>query len=145
MSIATQRTSIQTQRTPEQKRVTITSKRQLTIPQKFYSALGFEREAICTLGDGMLIIQPASYEPGGGEFAEQILTDLIAEGYSGQDLLDEFKTRQAKIRPAVEVMLEAAKAAANEVGEYYSFDDVFGADDEEDDVLATVDVLAPEE
>ena len=114
---------------PEQKRVTITSKRQFTIPQKFYSELGFDREAVCTMGDGMLIIQPASHVSGGGEFAEQILTDLIAEGFSGQELLDEFKTRQAKVRPAVEAMLEAAKATASGTGEYSTYDDIFGSEE----------------
>ena len=110
---------------PEQKKVTITSKRQFTIPQKFFTELGFDREAICTLGDGMLIIEPAKSE-NGGEFAEQILADLIAEGYSGQDLLSEFKSRQSKVRPAVEKMLKTAKDAANGIGEYYSYEDVFG-------------------
>ena len=116
-----------TVRKPEQKRVTITSKRQFTIPQKFYTELGFDREAICTIGNGMLIIQPAAHVSGGGEFAEQILSDLIAEGFSGQELLDEFKTRQAKVRPAVEALLEAAKAAASGTGEYSTYDDIFGA------------------
>ena len=110
---------------PEQKKVTITSKRQFTIPQKFFTELGFDREAVCTLGDGMLIIEPAKSE-NGGEFAEQILADLIAEGYSGQDLLSEFKSRQSKVRPAVEKMLKTAKDAANGIGEYYSYEDVFG-------------------
>ena len=116
-------------RVPEQKRVTITSKRQFTIPQKFYTELGFGREAICTLGEGMLIIKPASNISGGGEFAEQILSDLIAEGLSGQELLDEFKSRQAKVRPAVETMLEAAKAAALGSGEYSTYDDIFGSEE----------------
>ena len=110
---------------PEQKKVTITSKRQFTIPQKFFTELGFDREAVCTLGDGMLIIEPAKSE-NGGEFAAQILADLIAEGYSGQDLLSEFKSRQSKVRPAVEKMLKTAKDAANGIGEYYSYEDVFG-------------------
>ena len=110
---------------PEQKKVTITSKRQFTIPQKFFTELGFDREAVCTLGDGMLIIEPAKFE-NGGEFAEQLLADLIAEGYSGQDLLSEFKSRQSKVRPAVEEMLKTAKDAANGIGEYYSYEDVFG-------------------
>ena len=110
---------------PEQKKVTITSKRQFTIPQKFFTKLGFDREAVCTLGDGMLIIEPVKSE-NGGEFAEQILADLIAEGYSGQDLLSEFKSRQSKVRPAVEKMLKTAKDAANGIGEYYSYEDVFG-------------------
>ena len=114
---------------PEQKRVMITSKRQLTIPQKFYTELGFDREAVCTMGDGMLIIQPATHVSGGGEFAEQILSELIAEGFSGQELLNEFKTRQAKVRPAVEAMLEAAKAAASGTGEYSTYDDIFGSEE----------------
>ena len=113
---------------PEQKRVMITSKRQLTIPQKFYTELGFDREAVCTMGDGMLIIQPATHVSGGGEFAEQILSELIAKGFSGQELLNEFKTRQAKVRPAVEAMLEAAKAAASGTGEYSTYDDIFGSE-----------------
>ena len=110
---------------PEQKRVTISSKRQFTIPQKFFTELGFDREAVCTMGDGMLIIEPAR-EASGGEFAEQILSDLIAEGYNGQELLSEFKARQYKIRPAVEKMLEAARNAVNGSGEYYTYDDIFG-------------------
>ena len=117
------------QRVPEQKRITITSKRQLTIPQKFYSELGFERDAICTMADGMLIIEPAS-GISGGEFAENILADLIDEGYAGQELLAEFKIRQAKIRPAVEVLLEKARDAAHGKGEYATFDEVFGTEDD---------------
>ena len=113
---------------PEQKRVMITSKRQFTIPKKFYIELGFDREAVCTMGDGMLIIQPATHVSGGGEFAEQILSELIAKGFSGQELLNEFKTRQAKVRPAVEAMLEAAKAAASGTGEYSTYDDIFGSE-----------------
>lgn len=110
---------------PKQKKVTITSKRQFTIPQKFFTELGFGREAVCTLGDGMLIIEPVKSE-NGGEFAEQVLADLIAEGYSGQELLSEFKSRQSRVRPAVEKMLKTAKDAANGIGEYYSYEDVFG-------------------
>lgn len=113
---------------PEQKRVAITSKRQFTIPQRFFSELGFDREAICTMGEGMLIIQPASHVSG-GEFAEQILSDLIAEGYSGDKLLSEFKLRQSKVRPAVEELLEQAKEAANGRGEYSTYDDIFGSED----------------
>ena len=109
---------------PEQRKVTITSKRQFTIPQKFFTELGFDREAVCTLGDGMLIIEPVKTE-NGGEFAEQILADLIDEGYSGQDLLSEFKSRQSRVRPAVEKMLKTAKDAANGIGEYYSYEDIF--------------------
>ena len=113
---------------PEQKRVTITSKRQFTIPQKFYSDLGFGKEAICIKAPDMLIIRPAAPDSE-GEFAEQILTELIAEGLSGPELLAEFKARQARIRPAIEALLKEAKAVAEGTGKYSTYDDVFGGED----------------
>ena len=58
-----------------------------------------------------------------GEFAEQILKELIDEGYSGYELLDEFRIRQTKVRPAVEAMLEEAKNVANGNGEYMTHDE----------------------
>lgn len=115
-------------REPEQKRVKITSKRQFTIPQKFYTELGFDREAICTVQNGKLILEPVAHVSG-GEFAEQILAELIAEGLSGNELLEEFKTRQAKVRPAVEAMLDEARAAADGEGEYSTYDELFGTED----------------
>ena len=117
-----------TQNKPEQKRVTISAKRQLTIPQKFYKTLGFDRDAVCTMTDGMLIIEPAP-RVSGGEFAENILADLIAEGYAGQELLIEFKKRQAKIKPAVEMLLAKARDAAEGKGEYATYDDIFGSEE----------------
>lgn len=113
---------------PEQKRVTITSKRQFTIPQKFFLELGFDREAVCTVQDGKLIIEPI-HNISGGEFAEQILADLIAEGLNGNELLSEFRKRQAKVRPAVEAMLEEAKKVAKDQGDYATYEDVFGTED----------------
>ena len=112
----------------EQKRVTITSKRQFTIPQKFYTALGFAREAVCTIQGGALVIKPVVYAPG-GDFSEHILADLIAEGFSGEELLTEFKLRQAKVRPAVKAMLKDAKAAARGEGEYVTYEEIFGAEE----------------
>ena len=112
----------------EQKRVSISSKRQFTIPQKFFSALGFDKEAICTVKDGTLVIVPVR-NTSGGEFAEQILSELISEGYEGEALLEEFKARQSKVRTSIENMLDMAKKSAKGETESYSLDDVFGEDD----------------
>ena len=112
----------------EQKRVAISSKRQFTIPQKFYTELGFDREAVCIKGKGMLILQPAT-AVSGDNFAEQILAELVDEGYEGKELLKEFKSRQARIRPAVESMLAKAQEAARGVGEFSTYEDIFGAED----------------
>lgn len=64
----------------------------------------------------------------GGEFAENILADLIAEGYSGAALLDEFRKRQVKIRPAVETLLEKAREAALGKGDYATYEEIFGTE-----------------
>ncbi len=111
----------------EKKILSISSKRQITIPQKYYTALGFDAEAECILRGSELIIRPVK-NSGGGEFAEYILADLINEGFSGEELLKEFKSRQAKIRPAVEALISEAEAAARGEGKFYSYEDVFGSE-----------------
>ena len=110
------------------KTVSISSKRQITIPQKFFKMLGFETEAECIVQGDELIIRPARVVQSGGEFSEQILAELIKEGKSGDELLAAFKERQAKIRPAVEKTLEEAeRITAGEV-EYSTYADIFGED-----------------
>ena len=74
------------------------------------------------------MIRPARANSG-GEFAEHILAELIAKGLSGDELLKEFKTKQAKVRPAVEAMIAEADEVASGNGEYYTYDDVFGSED----------------
>lgn len=107
--------------------VRISSKRQITIPQKFYQSLGFGDEAECVLQDEALIIRPIK-TVSGGEFAEQILAELIAEGLSGEALLLAFQERQAQIRPAVEAVLAEAEAVAEGQGDFATYGDVFGAE-----------------
>ena len=110
----------------DKKKISITGKRQITIPQKFYETLGFGKEAECVLRDGELVIRPVRSQEG-EMFSEQILADLIAQGYSGDELLAAFKDTRAQIRPAVEAMLEEAEHAAMQPEKYASYDDVFGS------------------
>ena len=111
------------------KTIRISEKRQLTIPQKFFEALGFSTEAECILRGNEIVLRPVR-EQGGGEFAEQILADLIAQGFSGDQLLTEFKEMQKKVRPAVEAMLTQAEQAARGESESSSYEDVFGTEEE---------------
>ncbi len=112
----------------EMKKLSISAKRQITIPQKFFTMLGFDTEAECTVRGNELIIRPVRNNTG-GEFAEQILADLIAQGYSGNDLLEHFKKAQGQIRPAMETMLmEAEKVASSESG-YITYEDVFDTEE----------------
>ena len=113
----------------EKKIVSISSKRQITIPQKFFALLGFDTEAECLVRGNELVIRPAKSNAG-GEFAEYILADLIAQGLSGNELLDEFRNKQAKVRPAVEAMIADADEVAVGNGEYATYDDVFNSEDD---------------
>lgn len=112
----------------EMKKVSISSKRQITIPQKFFSMLGFDTEAECMVRGNELVIRPVRTNTG-GEFAEQILADLIEQGYSGEELLQNFKKAQKEVRPAVEAMLAEAGRVAESKTEYASYDDIFGTEE----------------
>ena len=113
----------------EKKIASISSKRQITIPQTFFALLGFDTEAECLVRGNELVIRPAKSNAG-GEFAEYILADLIAQGLSGNELLDEFRNKQAKVRPAVEAMIADADEVAVGNGEYATYDDVFNSEDD---------------
>lgn len=111
----------------ENKRIKISSKRQITIPQQFFDSLGFADEAECSLKDGALIIRPVRQN--GGEFAEQILADLLAQGYQGDELLAKFKEAQSKVRPAVERMIQEADAFAMKKDGGVFLEELFDAED----------------
>ncbi|NBJ94396.1 hypothetical protein [Parablautia muri] len=47
------------------------------------------------------------------------------------NLLERFKKAQGQVRPAVEAMLEDAEQAASSESGHISYEDVFGAEDQE--------------
>ena len=114
----------------EMKKVSISTKRQITIPLKFFTMLGFDTEAECMVRGNELVLRPARNNAG-GEFAEQILADLISQGYSGSELLEQFKKAQSKVRPAVEEMLTEAERVASSESDYVSYEDIFDGEEEE--------------
>lgn len=111
----------------ERKLIRISSKRQVTIPQRYFDRLGFGQEAECILHGDELILRPIASQSDGA-FSEQILADLIAQGYSGEDLLRRFKAAQKKVRPAVVRMMEEADALATSNHQGPSLDELFGED-----------------
>jgi bifunctional DNA-binding transcriptional regulator/antitoxin component of YhaV-PrlF toxin-antitoxin module len=113
----------------ERKIISVSAKRQVTIPQKYFEYLGFDREAECVLQNGGILIRPI-HDVSGGEFSEQILSDLIAQGYEGEELLRQFKLQSKKIRPAVESLLEETDAYVKSGGGKLSFEELFGAEAE---------------
>lgn len=106
------------------KRVSISVKRQFTIPQKYYEALGFETDAECILQDGGIFIRPL--KAGVSDFSEEVLTDLVAQDLSGQELLERFKEQMKRIRPAVQSMIAEADEVAHSGQGAPSLDDLFG-------------------
>ena len=54
-----------------------------------------------------------------------ILADLIAEGCSGQELLNEFKECKAKVRPSIELLPGKAGEAAHRKDEGAVCDEIF--------------------
>jgi len=116
----------------EKRRINISSKRQITIPAKFFKALDLDKELECIYSNGMLILKPVKQED--SAFAEEILEDLIKQGYSGRKLLSEFKKVNRMIRPAIDKLIEEAdEIAKTAVSSYYdSTDDIFGDEELED-------------
>ena len=108
------------------KRISVSQKRQITIPIEFYSTLGIKNEVDCFMQNNQIIIQPAQDR---GEFDEQILADLILQGFSGEELLSKFKEARRNIRPAIKSMLYEAQLVAEGKGEYCTLSDL--AEDDE--------------
>lgn len=109
------------------KRISVSQKRQITIPIEFYNDVGIEKEVECYIQNNAIVIRPV--RESGGEFDEQILADLISQGLSGEELLTRFKKTRKKIRPAVEGLIAEAELAAKGKGKHSTYDDVFGAED----------------
>lgn len=107
------------------KRVTVTSKRQVSIPKSFAEELDIQGEVLMELSGNKIILKPVGdpFE----DFSEEILTDLINEGYAGEELKQEFKYRKSQIRPAAEAMM----ADAVQHAESTTIDELFHGNDDD--------------
>lgn len=111
----------------EKKNISISVKRQITIPQRFFEALGFNDEAVCELRSDGIFIKPV--HKGNDSFAEEILADLIRQGISGQELLEAFKSERKKLHSAVGRMISEADGIAESGRGKLSMDELFGPED----------------
>lgn len=112
----------------ERKIISVSGKRQITIPQKYFEVLGFSSEAECILQNNAIVIRPIK-ETTGNEFSEQILADLIAQGFSGQELLAKFKEMSKKIAPAMGKLIDEADSIARGEKKGATMADIFGTED----------------
>ena len=110
------------------KRITVSSKRQISIPKEFYDAIGLGNEITIELLNNRLVIRPVREES--EDFSEEILSDLIDEGYKGEELKAAFAERRAMLTSAVDNLIEEARNSKS----YESFEDMLeDTVDEEDE------------
>jgi len=112
----------------ERKIISVSGKRQITIPRKYFEALDFNNEAECILQNNSIIIRPIK-ETAGSEFSEQILADLIKQGLSGNELLTRFKEMSRRITPAMDKLIDEADNIAKGKKKGATMADVFGAEE----------------
>ena len=93
----------------EVKQINVSEKRQITIPKHFYDTLGMGEEIICELRGNEIVLREV---PKAEDFSEEILKDLVAQGFEGQDLISEFQKLKSQIRPAVEQLIAESSLAA---------------------------------
>jgi hypothetical protein len=110
----------------DKKIISVSGKRQITIPLKFYHLLRLENEVEGSVENGALVIRPLRRDP--GEFASQILKELIAQGYSGDELISQFEIQSKNIKKAIGKMLEDADKIADGSMPAASFNDIFDSE-----------------
>jgi len=111
----------------DRKIINVSKKRQITIPLKFYEELGLENEVECSLEDGAIVIRPVYRDT--SEFSVEILKELVAQGYSGNELIKQFEAQNKNIKTAIGKMLEEANEIASGDKKAATFDDVFEVED----------------
>ncbi|MDK2919005.1 MAG: hypothetical protein PWQ37_1738 [Candidatus Petromonas sp.] len=111
----------------DRKVISVSKKRQITIPLQFYKHLNIKSEVECSLEDGAIVIRPFHREP--SEFSVEILKDLVSQGYSGDELIKRFEAASKNIKKAIANMLEEADAIAAGEKSAANFDDIFGSED----------------
>lgn len=102
----------------KRKRIAVSSKRQISIPKEFFDSLGVGDEVTIELEGNRMIVSPIheSFD----DFSEFILKDLVAEGYKGEELINEFTNRKSQIKPALSRMIAEEGPTATR----YSIDDL---------------------
>lgn len=71
------------------KTIKVSAQRHLVIPKEYYDALGISEEVTIELHEGHLVVKPIVKVD--EDFAENLLEELIAAGFSGEELVAKFK------------------------------------------------------
>lgn len=94
----------------EPQAIKISSKRQITIPAQWYRALDFHEYALATWTDDGILIQPLDVAD--EDVTVDILRHLIAQGYEGDELIEQYKQMKSKIVSVKQAIAEAEEDVA---------------------------------
>lgn len=75
--------------------IKISSKRQITIPADVYAEAGFAEYALLSWDDGGFTVRPVDVHD--EDATVRILRQLLAQGYNGEELVDEYEKIKNKI------------------------------------------------
>jgi hypothetical protein len=110
----------------DRKIISITGKRQITIPLNFYKKLRLGKEAECFIEKNALVIRPLSQDD--GAFSIEILKDLVSQGYSGNELVEKFVQERQNMKIAIDALLTEGNDIATGKKKGASMKDIFGKD-----------------
>lgn len=71
------------------KTIKVSAQRHLVIPKEYYDALNIDEQVTVELHEGQLVIKPVVKVD--ENFAENLLEELIAAGFNGEELVAKFK------------------------------------------------------
>lgn len=116
------------EKTMKPKRISVSVKRQITIPIEYYNALNIGDEVECLMVDDSIVIKPIRNNSI-DEYSEFILKDIIEEGYKKEEILEEFKKRRNELKYAAKEMVKEMNKVAEKSEKYATIDDVFGKEE----------------
>ena len=95
----------------KRKIIRVSKKRQITIPLEFFNELKLSDQVECSLEKGAIVIRPLELRKN-DEFSVEILKELVAQGYSGDELINQFEIARNRLKQAVDNMLDEADRIA---------------------------------
>lgn len=106
----------------EPQTIKISSKRQITIPAKYYEAAGFGEYALCTWTDQGILLQPLDVDD--EDVTVDILRSLVKQGFEGEELIERYQETKRKIVSVRRKLEEAERDVSDgRVGTYENMRD----------------------
>lgn len=100
--------------------IKVSSKRQITIPAKWFKEMEFGEYALCTWTEQGILLQPLQSED--EDITVDILRRLIEQGYEGESLLQKYQEVRPRIAKYAEKLSEGEEDIAK--GRVLPLDDV---------------------